>query len=280
MARKSSKEPAEHGFTLISREKLLSLYAGLIQCRMLDEALSGSPRHKPGREAPAVAVAIDLLAADSLVAASHDPLPGFIKARKRDEAMAGLRKPSGEKVLSTAALLKSAVAAARQHQREQKQNIVAVFAAAAWTKSAPWRAALLAARDERLPMVFVAPGPAIAKGVKLGFPSIPVDRDDVVALFRVASESIAHARRGNGATLIECVAWEPPGAEKGSSAAGHADAILNMESYLAQARIPGGRTKARVTSIFKRRLRVAATSSSNFHDQDSAGGEHLAATAG
>ena len=33
---------------------------------------------------------------------------------------------------------------------------------------------------------------------KLGFPAIPVDRDDVVALYRVASEAQAHARRGNG----------------------------------------------------------------------------------
>lgn len=257
MARKTSTKQADHGFTLISREKLLALYAGLIQCRMIEEALGGR-RRTPGREAPAVAVAIDLLAGDTVVASPSDPLPGFIKARKREEALAGLRQRPGGKAPSPAALLKAALAAGRQHQSEQKQKgeqkIVAVFAAAAWTKSAAWRAALQAAGEECLPTLFVAPGPDAAAGVKLGFPAIPVDRDDVVALYRVASESIAHARRGNGATLIECLEWALPRAGKGSNAAEMSDAIRNVESYLAHAGIPGERTKARVTANFRKTI--------------------------
>jgi pyruvate dehydrogenase E1 component alpha subunit len=38
-----------------------------------------------------------------------------------------------------------------------------------------------------------------------GFPTIPVDSRDVVAVYRVAQESIAKARLGSGPTLIECL---------------------------------------------------------------------------
>ncbi|MFP5204375.1 MAG: hypothetical protein ACLGP3_00215 [Acidobacteriota bacterium] len=259
MASKSRKKQADPVFTLIPRKKLLALYAALIQCRLLEEAFAGATRRRsrrmPGREAAAVAVAIDMRADDTLVAPARDPLPGFVRAPKRDAASAGMRKQAAEKEPSPAAQLRAALAAARQYQREQKQKIVAVFAADAWTKSAAWRAALQAAGDERLPMIFVAPGAAkTSHGTKLSFPSIPVDRDDVVALYRVASESIAHARRGNGATLIECIAWDLPVPDG-------QDAVAKMERYLAQVGIPVGRTRQRVASEFQRRLGTAACSS-------------------
>ena len=42
----------------------------------------------------------------------------------------------------------------------------------------------------------------------LAFPTITVDACDVVAVYRVASESIAHARQGFGPTLIDCQHWQ------------------------------------------------------------------------
>jgi TPP-dependent pyruvate/acetoin dehydrogenase alpha subunit len=62
------------------------------------------------------------------------------------------------------------------------------------------------------------PAPLKKKGY--AFPSISVDGNDVVAVFRVASEAIAHARKGHGPTLIEC-----PLENSG-------DPIQNMEKYL------------------------------------------------
>lgn len=259
MASKSSKKQADPVFTLIPRAKLLALYAGLIECRMFEEAQAGR-RRTPGREAPAVAVAIDLKAADTLVASPRNLLPELVRTKMRGAGSVSLRKKTAEKTPSPAAQLKTALAAARQHRREQKQKIVIVFAADAWMKTAAWRAALQAAGDERLPMIFVAPGAGdAAKGAKLGFPSIPVDRDDVVALYRVASESIAHARRGNGSTLIECIAWELPASDAGKGAAEPADAVANMERYLAQTGIPASRTKARVMGNFRRRMGRVST---------------------
>ena len=56
------------------------------------------------------------------------------------------------------------------------------------------------------------------------FPVITVDAHDIVAIYRVAQESIARARDG-GPTLIVCV----PCATEGSLA----NALTNMERYLA-----------------------------------------------
>ena len=52
------------------------------------------------------------------------------------------------------------------------------------------------------------------------FPVIAVDGNDAVAVYRVASEAIAHARKGDGPTLIECIRTKA------------GDPLLNMEKYL------------------------------------------------
>jgi hypothetical protein len=61
-----------------------------------------------------------------------------------------------------------------------------------------------------------------------GMPVIAVDGNDVVAVYRVAQESIAHARTGSGPTLIvgRVGAWHDDAGE-------HTDPILRMEAYMA-----------------------------------------------
>jgi pyruvate dehydrogenase E1 component alpha subunit len=51
-------------------------------------------------------------------------------------------------------------------------------------------------------------------------PSISVDGNDVVAVYRVATEAIAHARKGHGPTLIDCQLVNP------------GDPLQNMKKYL------------------------------------------------
>ena len=88
--------------------------------------------------------------------------------------------------------------------------------------SIAWHEALARACAQRLPILFVSQSdtPVWAgepqrtvqdreAGLKAqagGLPEIAVDGNDVVAVYRVATEAIAHARRGNGPTLIECQA--------------------------------------------------------------------------
>ncbi len=77
-----------HGFSLISNEKLLQLYTSMLKCRMIEErvrTLSGQGRlaanhyASVGQEAPAAGIAIDLLAGDTVVPSHRDLIVNFIK---------------------------------------------------------------------------------------------------------------------------------------------------------------------------------------------------------
>jgi TPP-dependent pyruvate/acetoin dehydrogenase alpha subunit len=56
---------------------------------------------------------------------------------------------------------------------------------------------------------------------------IPVDGCDLVAIYRVATECITHARKGNGASLIHCVTLH-------SANRADNDPIVKMEAYLSR----------------------------------------------
>jgi TPP-dependent pyruvate/acetoin dehydrogenase alpha subunit len=78
---------AKPGFSLISNEKLLELYATMVKCRLLDErarallkrsgmASDGFPS---GREAAIAGVALDLIAEDTIAASQNELSLGFIR---------------------------------------------------------------------------------------------------------------------------------------------------------------------------------------------------------
>jgi len=232
-------------FSLIPEKKLLALYAGLLKCRMVEESVGRGAF--AGKEAPAVAAVIDLRDGDKVIAGVADFLPQFVKGQSPG-AVPRKRKARSKPAID---LLRSGITASRSLQRKKSGNIAVVFCDAAGAATEKY---LRAAGDEQLPVIFVRNGnPRSASripGPACGFPAITVDSDDVVAIYRVASESIAHARRGNGATLIECVPW--PLAEEGE-----ADAVASMERYLTQHGVAFERSKARVKEGFARKLRDA-----------------------
>jgi pyruvate dehydrogenase E1 component alpha subunit len=69
-----------------------------------------------------------------------------------------------------------------------------------------------------------------------GVPAIAVDGNDVLAVYRVASESIFKARHRRGPTLIECVTSVVPGSNGDSTYArqeiGVVDPLLALETDL------------------------------------------------
>ena len=75
---------------------------------------------------------------------------------------------------------------------------------------------LRASAWEKLPAVFIATsgmaGATLSDGAaayeSFGFPRIPVDCNDVLALYRVGHEAVDRARIGYGPTLIDCVRYE------------------------------------------------------------------------
>lgn len=233
-------------FSLISRRKLLALYRALLRCRVAKERSSKSVRRNAAAfDAAAVAATIDLGKGDMVYAAASELLNGLTlgTATLASERFRSVGRNSSLKGALTAAL--QAARAHAQVTQRKRRNVAVVFAAGASASSVPWRDAMRIAGEERLPIVFVSfpiagsPPSRARAGLKL--PAIPVDRDDVVALYRVASEALAHARRGNGPTLIECIRWPFAPAHNGAKAA--SDSILNMESYLAQRGIRFERSK-------------------------------------
>jgi TPP-dependent pyruvate/acetoin dehydrogenase alpha subunit len=126
-----------------------------------------------------------------------------------------------------------------------------------------WRKALTFAREKDLPVLFVVLPSAHAKGaakignvsamaLRCGLPGIPVDADDAVAIYRVAQESIGHARIGGGAALIECVPFmvEGTAGKRGRTA----DAIAVLESYLLERRVATRAWVERESRSFAKRL--------------------------
>ncbi|MGA3136616.1 MAG: thiamine pyrophosphate-dependent enzyme [Terracidiphilus sp.] len=102
------------------------------------------------------------------------------------------------------------------------------------------------------------------------FPAITVDGNDIVAVYRVASEAIAHARKGNGPTLIECQTGRSDGhSEIGSGKfrdpaeverwkAG--DPILKMEKYLIRKGLFSEEFKKQIAGEFSKELNAAIES--------------------
>ncbi|MGA2167895.1 MAG: thiamine pyrophosphate-dependent enzyme [Terracidiphilus sp.] len=222
-------QPAQSGFSLISNDKLLQLYSTMLKCRSLAERspiplkpgkLTGRHSSILGREAAAVGVAIDLLPEDTIAPAN------------RDRALLNAINPS----VTLAAGLHHATRAA-QANKDNKNNKIAVVLSTGNSASLPsWQKALNLAAAHNLPTLFISLHPLKPQPPALewptrfediplktkdyAFPAITVDGNDAVAVYRVASEAIAHARKGHGPTLIVCRRWKT------------GDPLLNMEKYL------------------------------------------------
>ena len=99
------------------------------------------------------------------------------------------------------------------------------------------------------------------EALAFGVARIAVDARDVLAVYRVASESISRARRRGGPTLIECVdhALPAPPATRIAkrSPSDLADPIRAMESYLGKKRILTAALKQQIESQFCRQIDAA-----------------------
>lgn len=157
---------------------------------------------------------------------------------------------------------------ARAHKEKNSDNVVIAFSGGLPPNDAAWHEALNAASGHALPIIFVAQAKLCADTESLkkranghglsrkathsyGIPGIPVDGNDVVAVYRVAYEAIERARRGGGPTLIDCQTYvcDKPRSKRGakpefrtaaqnrntkisSDDTAHVDPIAYMEQYL------------------------------------------------
>jgi TPP-dependent pyruvate/acetoin dehydrogenase alpha subunit len=249
------------GFSIISNEKLLQLYAAMVKCRALEERvqilfpqskLTGK-RGAVSREAVAVGVAIDLLPEDTVAAPPGDLIVNFIQGEPLDKLFARLYARATRP--SPAAQFKLATVAARAN-KAAKNGQIALAISSKGSGFSPQ--ALKAANERLLPILFVRQtrltvepprgnkqtGAAEIAAAACGIPVIPVDGSDVVAVYRVSTEAITHARKGNGPTLIECIIEHSEAR----------DPILKMETYLTRKGLFSEEGKHQVAAAFKREL--------------------------
>lgn len=251
---KGSEAAANGKFSLITAEKLHALYKNLLKCRMLirqpgSNGVSGAIR---GHEAALVGATIDLGMGDAIWFHEHGLLTGL----SPDATIIDMLSGNGNRL---AGAVQGTKAANRNGASGSSHAHAAIGTALANKTTLNKKVALVFSNDESraiagealhiaavhsLPMVFVhqADGestadfrtserekkPAAATQTPW-FPHIAVDRDDVVAIYRVASESISRARLGRGPTLIECLPLPVSQARNGRH--GH-DPIRHMEHYL------------------------------------------------
>jgi TPP-dependent pyruvate/acetoin dehydrogenase alpha subunit len=236
-----------NGFSLISDEKLLQLYSSMVKCRGVHERalLAGKVEAALGQEAAVTGVAIDLLAEDTVALSPRDTLVRFMQG----EPLGAIFKRIFGRVAgsSLAVQIKKATRAAQENNKKKNGKIAVVFSHG--DSGFPLETLKLAA-VERLPILFVSlNSPAAFDALpaqECDIPSIPVDGNDVVAVYRVSTEAIAHARKGNGPTLIECIL-------DGS------DPILKMEEYLKRKSLFSEGMKREVMASFARELETAVS---------------------
>lgn len=201
---------------LISDAKLKQLYTEMLRVRRHGKARSSSRSHKHSwnfHEAPLIGTTIDLRAEDSLISSSNLPIT---TAAKRA-------------VLEADSVVALATGAALLHRVQANGNVALAFVDI--KDIARNHHLFRAAHVQSLPIIYVQVERALPKNIRrTEIISIPVDKADVVAIYRVASEGIDKARRGAGPTLIQCV---PFSLKRNSSVNHHSqDPIRYMEYYL------------------------------------------------
>jgi len=220
----------------------------------------------PVGEAVAVGAAIDLRREDWIVPSRGDCISAFVKgvpltaifsrfvASRKTTSARGYSAPASEDCslfhiippsATAAAQINLAAGVALAMQAQKNGNVVMAFVDGP-ISGVPLHNALNFVGEQCLPLAVIVqieagsmrrknrPSNLLGTAHPRSFPVIPVDAQDVVAVYRVAHESIHKARHGGGPTLIEATLFRLPAnrsvaiARRGRSP----DAIGKMEDYL------------------------------------------------
>jgi TPP-dependent pyruvate/acetoin dehydrogenase alpha subunit len=269
--------------SLIEDTKLKQLYATMLQCRLLIEH-AGSLRNQPqakalysasmGQEAIAAGCAIDLRSQDTIALAAHDSIPALVKGVALSTIVDQLylrRSGAAHSIISprsnSGEQLQAAIRVALANKQENNTNVVVAFTAADATAGSGWHEALKLAARRSLPIIFVVENnpwttvagyqerngrehPALMTKIK-GLTAITVDGNDVVAVYRVAYESLERVRQGGGPVVIEGKTYRQDG-----QALSHIerDPLTHMERYLRAKKLFSARWKNQLVHRFTREL--------------------------
>lgn len=237
-----------------------------------------------GHEAALVGAALDLRRDDWLLPQQRAAVAALLRGRPLSAALASARSalsqaaqtsplqpshipPLGNIVPpaeSLTAQLNIAIGLALAAQSRQKGQIAMAFCEDEAADSTEIPQALRFAALRRLPLLLLAlppisrpdkaaasskqrrPAALVSQSRASGIPVIPVDHADVVAMCRVAFESIHKARRDGGPTLIEAAIWPLPAKPDQAPSLAAADPIDRMEAYLARKGLFADRWRRRI----------------------------------
>jgi hypothetical protein len=260
----SASPTEEKAFSLIPEETLIALYSNLLKCRLLGERASASVQQRNPkrnlaslrRTAPGiVSVAMDLGPDDSLLSLDGDLAAAFLSGAPLDT----LLSLPADSTRGIASRVHEVIGEALVHKTRKDGKVTCAISSQ--TTSGVWPEALDVARTHGLPMIFVSQlqRPVESrKRIKTDsadeayLPHIAVDSQDVVAVYRVAHESIARARLGRGPTLIECMPFHVQGQRESPQ-----DAVLKMEDYLSRKGLFNKTMKREIRNAFSLELDAA-----------------------
>ncbi|HEV2215526.1 MAG TPA: thiamine pyrophosphate-dependent enzyme [Terracidiphilus sp.] len=287
-------------FMLIAPERLWEMYAAMLRCHAIakraDElAAAGAHarrlRAALGREAMYAGALVGLEAQDVLFPSPEDAVAGFLRGvsladlfaplapqkpgrRKKSPARAASSQPIAQTPESQLHLANGAALALKPHADKALAVALGELGTAA---DEAWQQALAFAGAHTLPVLFVCYFRArnavesaaaearfdrlhdLAQAVQV--PAIAVDANDAVAVYRVASESIARARIRRGPTLIACLLHPtgqvPDSGPRNDATDVFADAMRGLESYLGRKGLFDPARKAQLAGDFARQLNRA-----------------------
>jgi TPP-dependent pyruvate/acetoin dehydrogenase alpha subunit len=254
----AAASPGGEKFSLISNDKLLALYKNLLKCRearQRSKSANGRPVTPPIHDAAMVGTAIDLEAGDVVCSLDLEVLASIsegsalemlfsIFGHGRENGARGARKPGAPNGYNGTPFAHGLIGTALASKTARNGRVAVVYCNGKNPESL--RETIHIATVHALPVIFVqqlnsgngqeTESRRAAKRKQVNdtpwYPNISVDTDDLVAVYRVAYESISRARLGRGPTLIECHTVRFPDGTRDTEGRQTGDSVQNMEHYL------------------------------------------------
>jgi hypothetical protein len=255
MPRRLSAAAAATSHPLLSNQRLLHLYVTLLRTRLLRQRnrLKESSAPLVAREAIITGSVTHLEDGDACMPVVGDQLAALARGHSLRGVLASAPLPG---VLMAAPTVEArfAIATGYALARQGTKHVTLVFSGPGLNSLDMLRPSFAYAAKHKLGIVFAIESTADAdlssarNTEPLGLYGIPVDGNDVVAIYRVAQEAIHRARRGVGPTLIDCKPWP-----LGNSA----DPVRRLEQALERRGMPTNKLKERTLAAFKKELSVA-----------------------
>jgi TPP-dependent pyruvate/acetoin dehydrogenase alpha subunit len=284
------------GFSLISEERFIELYQAMVRFQLLEEAIvsnrglasnAGRANKFKQQAALAAGVLLHLSDQDRVILAEQRHGHRLLKGERLEtllrnsalHARTGLiqldEKSSGAEQL----MLAAGVALALKSTSKNAATIL--FIEGNHTAGKEWESALKFVVKQELGLVIICAGAAIFTGTALKShgkarvalklsadepasrisikglpPSLQVDGNDCVAVYRVAQEALTHAREGSRPTVIRALGAKDILIGHGQKPAAP---IARMEDYLRSKALFTTKLQKRTRSEFTAELKAART---------------------